>query len=427
MKLTINRPSHEMGGECIVLHSEKSKILIDFGVSLTNDFCGVLDYSLFADKTIKELRLEGLLPDIDGLYEGEVPEYDGILISHSHLEHYWYLQYVSNEIPIYLNQGAKELIEISANFLGRKAGHKNLQVIKKNKHIKFNDISIEPFTVDNPGIDSLAFLIESEKNRIFYSGDFRMYENESYFFDALLERPPQDIDYLIIGGIVIESSGSLCENEKEVRLNIEQTLRESNEVKFLYASLANIERIVSAYKACLKMNSILVIDLYTAFVLERLKKVSSNIPKFNWKNIRVKFFKDQADQLSKAGYSGLLYVFNQRKIDFFEINRKKGEILMLVRDASLFPVILKELKNRESSIVIYSMDEECLPDTFKEYCVKKNLKIKKVNTSGYLSIEDINMLVNALEPEHILPLNTLNQDTYEACFGDRNKIDSIPE
>ena len=36
MYLTIHRGSHEIGGTCIELESEKSKILIDFGLPLVD-------------------------------------------------------------------------------------------------------------------------------------------------------------------------------------------------------------------------------------------------------------------------------------------------------------------------------------------------------------------------------------------------------
>jgi hypothetical protein len=41
---------------------------------------------------------------------------------------------------------------------------------------------------------------------------------------------------------------------------------------------------VSIYKACKKANRTFVIDPYTAYVLDQLKDISSNIPQYNWGN-----------------------------------------------------------------------------------------------------------------------------------------------
>ena len=159
-----------------------------------------------------------------------------------------------------------------------------------------------------------------------------------------------------------------------------------------------------------------MIDIYTAFILDKLKKASKGIPQFNWKNIRIKFIKYHADCLVSAGYRDLLYVYNKRKIDVFEINRNKDRILMLARDNSIFPIIAKEIKGIEGARVIYAMWEGCLTDKFKEYCAQKGLTIEQVHTSGHATAEDLKSFANALNPKALVPIHTFEPEKYSSLF-----------
>ena len=106
MKLIIHRGTHEIGGSCVELRTVNNRILIDFGIPLVSRDHQPFDAKLLKGRNIQELKAQGILPDIKGLYNDEKKDIDGILISHSHLDHYGFLQYVNQEIPIYLSQGA---------------------------------------------------------------------------------------------------------------------------------------------------------------------------------------------------------------------------------------------------------------------------------------------------------------------------------
>ncbi len=71
--------------------------------------------------------------------------------------------------------------------------------------------------------------------------------------------------------------------------------------------------------------------------------------------MRIKFQKTHAEALVMAGYRDLLYVYNKRKIDVFEISRNKNRILMLARDNSAFSAILKEIKDVAGVTIAYSI------------------------------------------------------------------------
>ncbi len=117
MKVTIHRGAKEVGGTCIELQSENSRILIDFGLPLVDEDKEQFDSKKIKNKSKEDLIKSGVLPDIKGLYKGEQPAFDAILLSHPHQDHYGLLSFVHPDIHIYLSEGCKELIEVTCKVL----------------------------------------------------------------------------------------------------------------------------------------------------------------------------------------------------------------------------------------------------------------------------------------------------------------------
>jgi ribonuclease J len=78
-----------------------------------------------------------------------------------------------------------------------------------------------------------------------------------------------------------------------------QVIRGQKNISFLLSSSQNIDRIVSAERACKKASRILVVDVYTAWVLEQLRQISQNTPAMDWPELRV-FAGHSQDERLKA-------------------------------------------------------------------------------------------------------------------------------
>lgn len=416
MNLIIHRGTKEIGGSCVELLTDKTRILIDFGMPLVDEKREPFDASILRGKSIVQLKEIKILPDIKGLYRDEPKGIDAILISHSHQDHYGLLDYANPGIPLYMSQGVKAMIEVSNIFIHNKLDRFNAEIVKPWKPFKIGDFTITPYLVDHSGPDALAFLIEANGKRVFYSGDFRAHGRKSILFKNMLKKPPKNIDYLFLEGSMLGREGQLYKDENGVERRMKEILRETNNIIFLSCSSQNIDRIVSAYRACLQTGRTFVIDLYTAFILTNLRKVSKGIPQYNSDNIRVKFWKSHADSLSKTGYRGLLYAYNKRKIELLEIDKKKDKILILVRDNSVFPLTLKELSDINGAKLIYSMYKRYLTDEFKAKCGRKGIEVEHVHTSGHATVGDLQAFAAALNPKTTIPIHTFFADKYKGLF-----------
>jgi len=113
----------------------------------------------------------------------------------------------------------------------------------------------------------------------------------------------------------------------------------------------------------------------------------------------------------------LLYFYNTKKIDMFEINRNKDKILMLARDNSVFPLFVKSIKSIAGSKIIYSMWEGYLDDRFKQYCADKEIEIEQIHTSGHATVEDLKTFAKALNPKVLIPIHTFEASKYPELFN----------
>jgi len=119
MILTIHRGSKQIGGSCVELRSDRgARILLDVGMPLTQSDGSDWPRGTMT-RPVQELRREGVLPDIDGLYEDSIPEFSALILSHAHLDHYGLAHYVHPDVPVYGSRGTIAMLRASRGGRGR--------------------------------------------------------------------------------------------------------------------------------------------------------------------------------------------------------------------------------------------------------------------------------------------------------------------
>ena len=328
MNLTIHRGTHEIGGSCVELATKNTRILVDIGLPLVDEEGQSFNLGNYLDLSKAELVEKNIAKDVPGLYKEDTDSKppDAILISHSHPDHYGLLTFVKPEIPLYLSEGCMELIKATYYFKGINPDFDTEKIVENMKCFSVGDFKIKPYLVDHSGFDAYAFLVEAEGKRIFYSGDFRGHGKKSGRFDKFIENPPKDIDFLIMEGTGIEGKDGHYEKEDELRDKLVTIFKEEKGLIFFACSSQNIDRISSLYSACRRSGRILVLDPYTVYLLDVLRKMAPKIPQFDFKDIRVFFTSDS--NTKRLADDKTLFKYKKAKISYDEIEEKKDSLVV---------------------------------------------------------------------------------------------------
>ena len=414
MNLTIHRGTHEIGGSCVELSTDSTRIIIDIGLPLVDE-----DRNAFDSNSLKKYSKDEFIKNIfPYLYDfnSNDKKIDAVLISHPHQDHYGLLSYISSEIPVYLSRGTKELIEITSFFGKNSIVLSNPIIIKAWQTFEIGDIKITPYLADHSGFDAMSFFIEANNKRIFYTGDFRGHGRKKKVFDEIIKNPPSNIDYLILEGTCIEGKN----NDNKSEIDIEKELTQSfanNKMTFISYSSQNIDRIVSIYKACMKINKIFVIDPYTAYVLDKLKGFGS-IPQPEWnENFRIYFASDGNTQ--KIADKNELFKFKSEKISEEEIRQNQKRIV--IRNSYRIRKKFEYLINSKDTQLVYSQWKNYF-DNEKEFWGKHSIEPYYIHTSGHAFVSELVEFANALNPAKIIPIHTFAPDKFKEYFGDKAQL-----
>ena len=396
MKIKIYRGTKEIGGTCIELMANNGKILwIDLGASLdvTN-------------------------PNIDYAQN----KVDALLISHPHQDHFGLMEKVGPSVPVFIGELSLNLINATKIFRAIPLSSGNFKIIKPwKKFIIDNTFIVTPFLTDHSTPEAFAFLIEADGKRIFYSGDFRATGRKNIVFSKLIENPPENIDLLLMEGTMIERSNHLYQTEENVETAILNTIKSQTNTSFIISSAQNIDRLISVFKACKRSGKYLVIDVYTAWVLDLLSKQSKNIPAIEWKEIKVFDHPNQLEKISDKQFDHFRQRINEQKIGN-AVFQTPSDFVYFVRCPN--EKLVNKLKSKGRINIIYSQWEGYLKEEHQTFCTDYINKLKgdneiffqSIHTSGHATVSDLIHFAKALNSNKIIPIHTAFPEKFKAEF-----------
>ncbi|HIE15149.1 TPA: MBL fold metallo-hydrolase [Candidatus Bathyarchaeota archaeon] len=286
LSLTFYGGANEVGGNKILLQDGDTKIIIDFGMSFN------LRRKYYADPFLSPRNetglLEfGLLPKIRGIYrfEKSKPTVDGVIISHSHMDHAAYLSFLKREIPIYCGEATATILE--ALHETRIGGFEfdmsgvNFVTFRTGDVLRIGSLEIEPIHVDHSVPGSYGFLIQTSAGPIAYTGDFRMHGSKPTMTDDFIERASEEKPIVIISEGT-NAIGVEISSESEVQKKISRIVRETSGIVLANFSWADIDRLRSFYTAALENDRHLVLTMKQAYLLDKLKEdIHLDVPKLD--------------------------------------------------------------------------------------------------------------------------------------------------
>ena len=401
MKLIIHKGSHEIGGSCIQLTQETINILLDMGLPL---------------------REESKPVDVKSLKPGAV------FVSHPHQDHYGLIDNLDPSIPVYISELGHRLIDCARIFSGSHLLSNDIQHFKHRVPVVIAPFRITPYLMDHSAPNSFAFLVEAGGQRLFYTGDLRAHGRKGVVFEGLVRNPPRDIDVLLMEGTMLKRTSDDFPTESAVEDKIADTIRGQTNTSFIISSGQNIDRIVSAFRACKKTDKILVVDVYGAWVLEKMKLVSDKVPNMDWDRVKVIVSKDQYFQYEIVRDNPDFFGDFQGEIFKSEHRVKKEEILDSPSDYVQVVRLsgaryIERYLGKDPVNIIYSQWQGYLEDidakgvgALSRLRADPRIDFVYAHTTGHALLEDLKKLADAISPKALIPIHTDYPEDYCGQF-----------
>ena len=418
MDCVIHKGTKEIGGSCVELRTQGRSLLLDIGMPLVN-----ADGTRFRDEQLKQpiadLIAAKLLPNVPGLYCDGPCDVVGIVITHSHPDHYGLGKFVRPDIPFYMTRGTAAMMEVSKIFLPSPSYVENVRIIEKMwEAVPIGPFAIKAHPVDHSAPDAIALEVEADGKRIFYTGDLRGHGRTRKRFDNILNRPPSNVDALLMEGSSIGRGPDeyAFHGEEAVKSALSELLTGSaGRAVFVFCSSQNIDRIVTLRNAARETQRELVIGLYTAYVLHRLKGLSSKLPQYNSEGVRVTFWPHHIEALKAADpdfYWDVVRSGHGIKDEEF-INRS-GELLAAAKVNRRWLGLIGDVLKSGPIEMVWSMWTGYLREDNRipSFCAEHGLTLHKMHSSGHATVGDLKRLAQAIQPKLLVPIHTFHPGEY---------------
>lgn len=394
LKLIIHRGTQEIGGSAVEVNNDKTKLLFDFGIPLD---------SMIRD----DWKLEDYKLSIKGLYKDEEPEFSAVFLTHAHPDHYGLLQLINPSIPIYLSKITYDILtKISPLLPNQSSENLNLNIVENE--MTFDNIKVKVHNVDHSIAGACAYEIQTEDKTIVYSGDIRFHGRASWQ-SSVFKRKIQNPDYLIMEGTTLGRPEQDIVKEEDLESEFVKIFK-CDKLPLVQFSPQNLDRFVTVYRACKKTGKTLVIDPYTAYVLEVYSAISESIPQFDWDNIMVNFAKSSINE--KLADLEILFKYKDKKITVGEIVENPEKYV--IKGNGVINRQITRRMERDKISIIFSMWKGYLdrPSWFDDY---KDIIIP-LHTSGHAYIEDLQKLVAKMQPKNLIPIHTECKNRFKELF-----------
>lgn len=329
MKITIHRGASQIGGCITEIKTQGAKILIDLGCNLPGT-----DKEDFTPKDIRRIT--------SGV--------DAIFYTHYHGDHVGFLAELDKTIPLFIGEGAKEVMLCKYNALAAHGDYsKELEAVNGMNTYKadekitcFGDIVITPYYCSHSAFDAYMFKIEAEGKTILHTGDFRGHGYMGSKLLPMLNRYVKQVDVLITEGTMLSRKTETVKTERDIQKDVAEILKKHKYV-FALSSSTDIDRLASFHVACKQADRYLYIDRFQESVLDVFTKhTTSSLYDF-----------------SDKGKGKTLFVqwqYRHHRKESVVNEMKRRGFLMPIRCSSEHLVkSMKALYTDERPVLIYSM------------------------------------------------------------------------
>ena len=401
MRLRIHRGAKEIGGTCIEVEAEGQRLALDVGLPLD----------------APDEAQERLLPEVPGFREPD-PDLLGVVISHGHMDHYGLAAHVRADIPVWIGGAAHNILTAARPWVPNGHAFADPHFLADRKPVEIGPFRVTPYLVDHSAFDAYALLVEAEDKRVFYSGDFRAHGRKAALFERLVRSPPVDIDALLMEGTTLGRAGTRegFETEDDLEARFAEVFRQTKGLHLVWTSSQNIDRVVTVFRAAKRTGRLLLIDLYTAVVLEATGR--DTIPQSHWPEVRLYIPQRQRVLIKENGLFADLEQHSPNRVFPEDLPGLAERAVMLFRPLAMSDRGVQSVL--EGTGFTYSMWEGYLKEDYSrrvlDWLDRHGIDWQSIHTSGHAAAADLQRFAAALAPRALVPIHSFEPGRFPELF-----------
>lgn len=446
--LTFYGGAGEIGGNKILLTDKEkdneTRVFLDFGMNFEKER-KYYEPPYLQPRNEKHLLGLGILPPLKGLYKNDEnePSIDAVLLSHPHLDHYGYIKYLKDEIPIICGETtktiivAKELSGLSASGyqIAKLGKSRDLEIFKEFFTFRTNrppspsgsGITFNPIHVDHSVPGAYGFIIETAAGNVVYTGDFRLHgphrQMTRDFITAAKESEPSAL--IIEGTNIVNAKVS---SEAEVKSKILPVIEHTKGLVMAGFSINDIDRLRSFYEVAQVTGRKLAISMKQAYLLHELKN-DPHLSLFPLYDPNIAIFKREKKKL---------YLWEQEITDHYDniidatdVENRQHELILTTSFYDMNELIA--IKPVPGSTYILSQsepfNEEMEIDFVKllNWLERFGIPQYHIHVSGHALPYQLKRAIEEINPRKIFLVHTEKPELYKRFLSDLNMEIISPE
>lgn len=443
---------NEIGGNKILLEDNDTKIFLDFGMSFNRREKFFEEYLMpRSSNGMGDFLAMGLIPDISGVYRDdllellgrkpEIPDIQGVILSHAHADHSNYISFLHQDIPVYCGETCKYIIEAVEeqsqrnieseilNFKKRpifKEEYRNppieriFKTFRTGDKIRVDSLEIEPIHNDHSVPGSYSFIIHTSEGAVIYTGDLRMHGAHADMTDDFINTAKKVKPIAIITEGTRIDQEKTDESEQKVYEDSIKEISKNKKLSIVDFNFKDVDRFTTFYKMAKYLNKKLVISFKHACFLERYHKD---------KKLKTPDSRDGQILILKPKRLTGTYIDEDYTEWYIKKRLNYKNIILaedIVKNPSKYMVVLNfyyfnmlvDLKPNNSTY-IHSLSEpfneemEISYERMHNWLDHFNIKFVQSHCSGHICGSDLYRLIETINPKEVFPIHTEHPDLFK--------------
>jgi ribonuclease J len=440
--LTFYGGVNEVGGNKILLEDKDTKVFLDFGMSFSQRGAYFDEFmSPRLSTGLKDFIEMGLIPNLQGVYRTDLlqmmdrddteTDIDAVLLTHAHADHADYISFLNENIPVYMGETCKLILEAIEQRSARKFEReilsfkprpsdrkeepvdRDIQTFRTGDKFKIGSLEVEPIHVDHSVPGAYGFIIYTSSGPVVYTGDIRLHGTNPKMTEDFVKKAidVKPIALLAEGTRINDLESN--ESEQKVFNDCNSHVSKSDNLAIADFNFKDMDRLRTFYNIAKENDRKFVVDVKDAAYLEYLSKDPQlNVPKPDDENIEI--FAPKKSSWKKFEKE---YLTGSNITTSEEIAKQEGKVLCAFSFWHFGALI--DIKPKPGALYLHSLSEpfndEGVLDQRRVDLWLDHFGLNRIQShcSGHSKGNDLLEIVKNIDAKMLFPIHTEHPDAYK--------------